>query len=136
MYRQGSNSIARKFVDSVFDSRENTGARWFWYNISYFRHSLAEADYGSYLPVPARFTCCGLRTASSAESGAGDNSGSARAGHCPVEPRGLSCRRVRRLSTSVEAVIAESSEAGGRESVEKEDIAGPDGLSGEFDDSL
>jgi hypothetical protein len=27
-----------KFVDSVFDSGENIGARWLWYNSTYFRH--------------------------------------------------------------------------------------------------
>jgi hypothetical protein len=55
---------------------------------------------------------------------------------CPVEPRGLSCRRVRGLVASAGAVIAESSEAARRQSVEEEDFAGRDGLSGEFDDSL
>jgi Protein of unknown function (DUF3800) len=29
-----------KFVDSVFDSGENIGARSFWYNVAYFRHVL------------------------------------------------------------------------------------------------
>ena len=29
-----------KFVDAVFDSGENRGARWLWYNVSFFRHSL------------------------------------------------------------------------------------------------
>ncbi len=29
-----------KFVDSLFDSYENKGARWLWYNHEFFRHSL------------------------------------------------------------------------------------------------
>lgn len=29
-----------KFVDSLFDSGENKGARWLWYNHEYFRHTL------------------------------------------------------------------------------------------------
>ena len=29
-----------KFVDSLFDSYENRGARWLWYNHEFFRHSL------------------------------------------------------------------------------------------------
>jgi len=29
-----------KFVDSIFDSAENKGARWLWYNHEFFRHSL------------------------------------------------------------------------------------------------
>jgi len=29
-----------KFVDTVFDSGENRGARWLWYNVAYFRHVL------------------------------------------------------------------------------------------------
>lgn len=29
-----------KFVDSLFDSGENKGARWLWYNHEFFRHSL------------------------------------------------------------------------------------------------
>lgn len=29
-----------KFVDSIFDSGENKGARWLWYNHEYFRHTL------------------------------------------------------------------------------------------------
>lgn len=29
-----------KFVDSIFDSYENKGVRWLWYNHEYFRHTL------------------------------------------------------------------------------------------------
>lgn len=29
-----------KFVDSLFDSYENKGARWLWYNHEFFRHTL------------------------------------------------------------------------------------------------
>lgn len=29
-----------KFVDSIFDSGENKGARWLWYNHQFFRHTL------------------------------------------------------------------------------------------------
>lgn len=29
-----------KFVDSIFDSAENKGVRWLWYNHEFFRHTL------------------------------------------------------------------------------------------------
>lgn len=29
-----------KFVDSIFDSAENKGVRWLWYNHQFFRHTL------------------------------------------------------------------------------------------------
>jgi hypothetical protein len=32
--------VTAKFVDTVFDSGENRGARWLWYNIGFFRHTL------------------------------------------------------------------------------------------------
>jgi hypothetical protein len=32
--------VSTKFVDTVFDSGENRGARWLWYNIAFFRHTL------------------------------------------------------------------------------------------------
>src|ERR1039457_1582872 len=32
--------VTTKFVDTIFDSGENKGARWQWYNIQYFRHTI------------------------------------------------------------------------------------------------
>ncbi len=32
--------VTTKFVDTIFDSGENKGARWLWYNVAYFRHTI------------------------------------------------------------------------------------------------
>ncbi len=32
--------VTTKFVDTIFDSGENLGARWVWYNVAFFRHAL------------------------------------------------------------------------------------------------